>query len=432
MNKFLNSIRDMFEYKEKNAYEFVLSDANTQQQSEEQGYPEINEKVYTDFNKNIEFIKDKYSTLINSDIKIREFCIYAQNKQYKSFLFYIDGMIDSNAISRFVLDPLMLKAKTNTSSTPDQVSSDQNKVTIVKPFDLQSYITDSLVPQNDVSTSEEFSDIFSQVNSGVSALFIDSISVAFLIDAKGFEKRGIPVPEDEFVIRGSQEGFIENIRTNTSLIRRLINNENLVIENTSVGKISKTSCCICYMKNIANPDLVAEVRYRINNLAVDSIISSGELEQLITDSPFSLPEMVATERPDRTASYLLDGRVAIIVNGTPYVLVAPGVLRDFLTSSEDTNLPYIFTNFLKLIRFFALIITLTLPGFYIAITMFHQEIIPTELLFAIVSTRSSVPFPIIVEIIIMDLCLELIRESGVRVPSPLGQTIGIVGRANTW
>ena len=186
------------------------------------------------------------------------------------------------------------------------------------------------------------------------------------------------------------------------------------------------------MKNIANPDLVAEVKYRINNLDIDSITSSGELEQLIKDSSFALPQMVATERPDRVSNYLLEGRVAIIVNGTPYVLVAPAVFTDFLSSAEDLNLQYQFTNLLKIIRFFALIITLTLPGFYIAITTFHQEIIPTELLFAIVSSRSAVPFPIIFEIILMDISLELIRESGVRVPSSLGQTIGIVGRVNTW
>ena len=146
------------------------------------------------------------------------------------------------------------------------------------------------------------------------------------------------LPIYEFVIRGSQEAFIESVRTNNSLIRRLINSENLVIENFSVGKVNKNTCCVCYMKNIANADLLAEVKYRINNLDVDSITSSGELEQLIKDSSFALPQMVATERPDRVSNYLLEGRVAIIVNGTPYVLVAPGVFTDFLASAEDLNL----------------------------------------------------------------------------------------------
>ena len=305
----------------------------------------------------------------------------------------------------------MLKNKTNSSTAKEQVVTNPNKVIVVKPFDLQTYIMDSLIPQNDVSVSNEFSRVISQVSSGVSALFIDTLSFAFLIDAKGFEKRSISIPQNEFVIRGSQEGFVEAIRVNTSLIRRLINSEDLIIENTTIGKINKNTCCICYMKNIANPDLVAEVKYRINNLAIDSIFSSGKLEQLIKDSPSSVPQMISTERPDRVANYLIDGRVAILINGSPYALVAPGVFTDFLASSEDRNLQYQFANLLRIIRLIAITITLTLPGFYIAITTFHQEIIPTELLFAIVSSRNAVPFPIIFEILIMDVCLELIRES---------------------
>lgn len=431
MSKFFNAVRSIFEYKEDPPYEFILSNANAEQQSPD-STSDIDEKVFASCDKNIEFIKDKYSSLINSDIKLREFYLNVQNKQYKSFIFYIDGMINADSINHFVLNPLMLKNRTNTSTSQEQIVTNPDKVTIVRPFNIESYIMESLMPQNDVTTSEDFSDIFSQVNTGVSALFVDTIPVAFLIDAKGFEKRSIATPENEFIVRGSQEAFIESIRSNTSLLRRYINSENLIMENTSVGKINKNKCCICYMKNIANPDLVAEVKYRVNNLEIDSIISSGELQQLIKDSQFDLPQIIATERPDRVANYLLSGRVAIIVNGTPYVLVAPAVFSDFLTSAEDTNIQHQFSNLLKIIRLLALVITLILPGFYIAITTFHQEIIPTELLFAIVSSRNSVPFPIIFEIIIMDVSLELIRESGVRVPSALGQTIGIVGRIDTW
>lgn len=407
MGKIIDSIKKTFAYKENQPYNFILSNATVTNTSASQ----ISEKLYIEYDKNLNYIKDKYSTLINSDVKIREFYINVQNKKYKSFLFYIDGMIDSKSINDFVLNPLMLKNKTNSSTAEEQVVTNPNKVIVVKPFDLQTYIMDSLIPQNDVSVSNEFSRVISQVSSGVSALFIDTLSFAFLIDAKGFEKRSISIPQNEFVIRGSQEGFVEAIRVNTSLIRRLINSEDLIIENTTIGKINKNTCCICYMKNIANPDLVAEVKYRINNLAIDSIFSSGKLEQLIKDSPSSVPQMISTERPDRVANYLIDGRVAILINGSPYALVAPGVFTDFLASSEDRNLQYQFANLLRIIRLIAITITLTLPGFYIAITTFHQEIIPTELLFAIVSSRNAVPFPIIFEILIMDVCLELIRES---------------------
>ncbi len=183
---------------------------------------------------------------------------------------------------------------------------------------------------------------------------------------------------------------------------------------------------VCYLKNVANDDLVAEVKYRINNLGIDYLISSGQLEHLIEDTNFSLPQLIASERPDRIASYILEGRVAILVNGTPYALAIPGVFIDYLTSPEDRNIKYQFTNLLKAIRLLALFLTLLLPGFYVATTTFHQELIPTEFLFAIIASRSNVPFPVIFEILIMEISLELIRESGIRVPGPLGQTIGIV------
>ena len=182
------------------------------------------------------------------------------------------------------------------------------------------------------------------------------------------------------------------------------------------------------MKNIANNELVSEVKYRVNNINVDYLISSGQLEQLIEDNgKYSLPQLISTERPDKAANYLLEGRVILIVNGSPYSLIAPGTFVDFLSSPEDLNLKHQFSNMLKILRIISFIITLLLPGLYIAITNFHQELIPTELLFAIVASRESVPFPIIFEIFLMEFSFELIREAGIRVPSPLGPTIGIVG-----
>ena len=200
------------------------------------------------------------------------------------------------------------------------------------------------------------------------------------------------------------------------------------MESTTVGKLSKTSCAICYLKNIANSDLVSEVKYRINNLDIDYLTSSGQLEQLIQDNDsYNLPQMVSTERPDRTANLLYEGRVAIIVNGGPYVLIAPGILSDFIVSPEDLNLKHQYSNFIRILRVFAALFSMLLPGIYMAISSFHQELIPTELLYAIIATRESVPFPIVFEILVMEFSFELIREASLRVPSPIGQTIGIVG-----
>lgn len=183
-----------------------------------------------------------------------------------------------------------------------------------------------------------------------------------MCDVKGYEKRSINSPINEIVIRGSQEAFIENIRTNTTMLRRLVNNENLIIEDTSVGSISKTKCAICYLKNVANDDLVAEVRYRINNLDIDYIIASGQLEDLLKqNSKSSIPELLTTERPDRAANSILDGKVVIIVNGTPIALIAPCTFFDLLESFEDHNINYRFANLIKVVRLIACFITVLLP-----------------------------------------------------------------------
>lgn len=432
----------LFEYKKKQEYDFTIpenvdeeKDKNISYEDEkkEQEPANVPKNIFPTLSVNLEYMKVRYNALINSDIVIREFTLTARNKQYSAFLLYIDGMVDTKLINDFVLNPLMLRNRANTfDGDENRVVSEAitNNITVrrVKKFDLLDYIFNNLMPQNSVKKVQEFDEIISGINSGNCALFVDTLDTAFNIDVKGFKQRSIEKPDNEIVIRGSQEGFTEAIRTNTSLIRRFVNNENLIIENIDLGTLSKTKCAVCYMKNIANNDLVSEVKYRLNNINVDYLISSGQLEQLIEDNgKFSLPQMISTERPDKATNYLLEGRVVILVNGSPYSLIAPGTLIDFLSSPEDMNLKYQFANLLKFLRILAFIITLLLPGLYIAITNFHQELIPTELLFAMVAARESVPFPIIFEIFLMEFSFELIREAGLRVPTPIGPTIGIVG-----
>ena len=394
--------------------------------------------IFPSIDVNLEYIKVKYNTLINSDIVLREFTLNARNKQYKACLFFVDGMVNIDLVNNYVLKPLMLRNTANSfDGNQNQVISEAvtNNITVrkVKKFDIKEYILNSLLPQNNVKTKKEFKEIFSGINSGTCVLFVDTLDIAFEIDVKGFKTRSVSKPENEVVIRGPQEAFVENIRINTTLIRRIINNENLIIENIKIGKVSQTVCALCYMKNIANDDLVAETKYRLNNINIDYLISSGQLEQLIEDnSKYSLPQIIATERPDKTATHLLEGRVVVLVNGSPYALVVPATFIDFLESSEDHNIKFQFANLLKVVRIAAFLITLLLPGVYVAITSFHQEFIPTELLFAIVASRASVPFSIIFEIILMELSFELIREAGLRVPTPIGPTLGIIRCVDYW
>lgn len=421
--KIKDFINNTFGYTPKNEYQFTLPD-NPEIDTEK--YNNTNsdkiENIYSQIDANLKYIKTKYNTLINSDIITREFTLNTGSKQYKAFILYIDGMVDSQILNDFVLKPLMLKNKFCNNETSKII------VQKGKKSNIANFIQDCLIPQNNIKQQSSFKDIFSGVNSGNCALFVDTLSVGFDIDVKGFKQRSISKPENEIVIKGPHEAFVENIRTNTTLLRRFTNNENLIIENTKVGKITQTNCAICYIKDIANDALVAETKYRLNNLEIDSLLSAGELEQLLTDTnSLGVPKILVSERPDYAVKSLLQGRVIILINGSPYALILPAILIDFLTSPEDTNLKPQFANFLKVVRIISSFFALLLPGLYIAITNFHREIIPTELLFSILSSRQSVPFPIIVEILIMEISFEIIREAGLRVPSPIGPTLGIVG-----
>lgn len=392
-----------------------------------------NDKVFPSIDVNLDYMKVRYNSMINSDVIIREFILNARGKQYKAFLVYVDGMTDQEIMNNYILKPLMLRNSTNIfDGDQNRVISEvkTNNITVrkVKKFDIVEYISNCLLPQNTVSKFEKFDDIVGGINSGNCALFIDTLNIAFDIEVKGFKQRSLDTPNNEMIIRGAQVGFTETLRTNTSLLRQYINNENLIVESIDVGNISKTKCAVCYLKNVANTDLVAEAKYRVSNLSIDYLISSGQLEQLIEDEDkSSLPQIISTERPDKTANLLFEGRVAIIVNGSPYVLVVPAILSDFIGTPEDLNMKHKYSNFIRCLRVVALVFALLLPGLYISITNFHQELIPSELLYAIVSTREAVPFPIVFEILVMELAFELIREASIRVPSPVGQTIGIVG-----
>ena len=425
IKKFFNSI---FSYKEKEEYDFILpkTSNNIDNQFFEKSDLTIVEK---NLESNLEYLKVKYNMLINSDIKTRKFDITIKDKKIPAFLLYIDGMVEDEAINNFIMKPLLLKnsIKMNESRKTSNQIIDDGKQKYVK-FNLENFLYSSLIPQNSVKKETKFKEIVQMVNSGFCALFVDSLNVALCIETKGFKGRSVSEPITEAVVKGSHEGFVENIRTNTSMLRKIINNEKLIIEETTVGKISKTKVAICYIEDITNDDLVAEVKYRINNLDIDYLISSEQLSQFIKDSmSTAFPQTISSERPDKSSNYLLLGRVVVLVNGSPFSIILPAVLLDFLTSPEDSNLNYHYSNFLRCLRVLALVCALLLPGLYIAITMYHYELIPTELLFAIVSARNAIPFPILFEIIIMEVSFELIQEASIRAPASFSTTVGIIG-----
>ena len=425
MNKFIKSLKYYFLYNPKHEYDFVLDENNAS--TEDVDVPDSflpDHSIYSSLDKNYDYLRVQYNTLINSDVILRPFQIDIAGKKLGALFIGIDGLIDSQLVNNFLLRPLMeTNSSYKTFHTANGVELKQ-----FKKVNIEDYIFNKLIPQNTVKKITKFSEVASSINTGNCALFVDTLGIAFSIDVKGYDSRGIESPKNEIVVRGSQEAFVEKLRTNTSILRRLINTPDLIIENTTIGNASKTQVAICYMKNIANSSLVAEVKYRLSNLDVDYVISSGNVEQLIQDnSKIAFPQMVSTERPDKAANHLLEGRVVILVNGSPYSLIAPGILIDFLSSPEDLNLKHQYANLLKIIRLIAAVITLLLPGLYIAILSYHTELVPTPLLFTIAGSRNSVPFPVIVEVLLMEISFELIREAGLRIPNPIGPTIGIIG-----
>ncbi len=442
MSNFFNNIKSVFLYKPNTIHEFTITnDNNNFSQKESKTVLETSistntKRVSTIISNNKSYLQNTYNTEICKDIIIRDFYILAKNIRYNAFIIYIDGMVDQKVINHSILAPLMLKnmANSSTETTPpnntDNTSSQSNEQKNASDEEngLVDFIYNNLIPQNDVKKTNNFKEVFSSINMGNCMLFVDTLDTAFDLDVKNFKQRSIDTPNNEIVIRGSQECFVENIRTNTSILRRLVNSEKLTLENLSVGNLTQTNVTIGYINGITNKKIISEIRFRISNLDIDYLTSSGQLEQLIQDNPSSIfPQILATERPDKVVNYLLDGRVCVLVNGSPYVLVLPVTFVDFLSSPEDLNLKFQYANLSKIVRLISIFFAILLPGIYIAITNYHQDLLPTELLFTISASRESVPFPTVVEILLMEISFDLIREAGLRVPTSLGTTIGIVG-----
>lgn len=366
--------------------------------------------VSSELDVNFKKIQKEFISNKNSDIIIRQFKI---GKQINAFIAFIDGMADSKDINNFILRQLMLPG------IFESMSNEECPIT---------YIEDNVLSVHDTEREKKYELIIRQVLNGLTALFIEGCKECILFETRGFDKRGVEKPTTENVIRGSQEAFNENLRTNITLIRRIIKNNHLITEILPVGKANNSSCAMLYMDGIVNPKIVDEVKKRIYDIDTDFVSGDGMVEQFIEDKPSSLfPQILSTERPDRVAMFLMEGKVAIIVDGTPFVLIVPINFYSMLKTSEESNMKWQFGTAIRLVRLFALFISVLLPGLYIALVLYHQEMVPTDLLVAIVKSRENVPFPAVIETLLMEISFELIREAGLRVPGVIGATLGIIG-----
>jgi spore germination protein KA len=351
--------------------------------------------------KNIEVFQTIYSMPKNTDIKIRQLFIPSLNQQ--GALLYISSIIDTNTLDEHIIRPLLVR----------QDSSGK---------------LENIVSTESVKNETKIKEILSEVNKGSCVLFVDGHNQSYIISIPKFETRSIGQPENEVSLRGPKEAFSEKALTNISLVRKKIRNENLVVESSTISKRSKNSLFMAYVKDLANEELIQKVKKRIDSLDDDSIQNLAILEQLIEDRPRSIfPTVLYTERPDRAAYFLEDGYVVMFMDNSPAALVVPATFWSFYHTSDDRFLRFFNGNFSRFIRILGLFITLFTSAIYVSVTNYHAEMVPPDLLLAMASNREKVPFPSFVEVILMELAFELIREAGLRVPSPIGPTIGIVG-----
>ena len=350
-----------------------------------------------------------------SDVIYREF-IFAQNEQIRLALIFMDGLVDKAQINEQIMKALALEVPL--------IVSDQE---ITKAQALE-FIKQRGLCINQVKETGGLQELIHAILSGDTLLLVDGHATAIINGAKSFESRPISESVAEPTIRGPREAFIESLGVNISLIRRKIKSPNLKIETLRLGEVSCTDVAIAYIEGIVNDKLVAEVKNRLERIKVDAILESGYIEELIEDSPWSpFPMVNHSDRPDRAAAMLLEGRVVILVDGTPFILTVPTMFIESLQSSEDYYERFLFSSAVRLLRFIAMTILLVFPGLYISLVSFSHELLPTTLLLNIASQRATVPYPVFTEVLAMEVAFEILREAGIRMPRPIGQAVSIVG-----
>lgn len=372
-----------------------------------------NDKISRSLNENQKYIKNVLGD--SSDIVIRNFVIPSFNN-CKAFILYVDGLIGTKEIDDIILKPLI----NNT-----QLPSNKNYIQSVGPIRA---LAESAVLAASVKETQEWKETLDLVLSGDTVLFIDSCDTAIVMSTRGFESRSVSEPLAEGEIRASRDGFIENIRVNTSLIRRRIKDYSLRMDSMKIGERTKTDIVLVYIDNLVNKEVLGELKSRLERIKVDSVLESGYIEELIEDAPLSLfPTIDHTERPDKASAAILEGRIAIIVDNTPFSLIVPTVFWQYLQATGDYYERHYVGTFLRWLRLLALFFSLTLSSFYVMLSSFHQEMYPTLLALRVAAGREGVPFPSIIEVLLMEFMFEIIREAGIRMPKPVGQAVSIVG-----
>lgn len=361
----------------------------------------IKEEISKNLDENVSYLK--FILKDASDIVFREFHI----GDFKTELIYIDGMANRDLINDFILKSFMYKG--------DSVKNTNE-------------IKNNILTVSDLIEVESMRKGIDSMLSGDTLLFLQGFPKCYVVATRLWPARGVAEPSGETAIRGGRDGFTETIRFNTALIRRRIRDTRLKIVSQNLGVRSKTDVVVVYIEDIVNKEVLKELNSRLEKINIDAILDSGYVEHLIEDSSTSLfPQIQSTERPDVVAASLYEGRIAILVDNSPFVIIVPAILPNFFQSPDDYYQRWMYSSTVRIVRVISLFITLILPASYVAVTSFHSSIIPTKLAYFIAASREGVPFPAYVETIIMEISLAFLMESIVRLPKPISSTVGIVG-----
>jgi len=387
-----------------------MSNNNSKKASEQHDSP-----VYLSKNleENLKILREVLGQ--SSDVIIRDMKI-GTNLNVAAAVIYIDGLVDRDLVNHHILQPLM----SDLQLIKDNVGQNHSN--------LIDFIKSSVLTVGQIIGTEDIDGVIANVLTGHTAILVEGVNQALLIDAKGWETRSLEEAKNELAIRGPRISFNETLRTNTALLRRIIRDPGLTFESLQVGERSKTDIAIVYIKGIIEDSLVEEIKQRLKRINTDVILDIGYIEQYIEDNPLSLFSTIGnSERPDVVAARVLEGRAAILVDGSPFALTAPMILIEGFQSVEDYYARPYFASFIRWIRFLAFVLSAFLPAIYVALMSFHQELLPTPLLITVAAAKEGIPLPVGVEAIFMIILFEILREAGLRMPRTLGQAVSIVG-----
>lgn len=369
----------------------------------------------------IDILRSEISGVLADDVaRFRTVLYYPENDEvvyreikgcgFDMCVIFVDGMASSEQISDFIIRA---------------VQSDGNDVA---PENRENHLVKCAVQAAQCSTERRLSELVKMILSGMAVVLADGMETALTLDVRGFEKRKVNIATKERVVVGPQEGFVEDLRTNLTLLHRYIQTPELICEKMELGTKIPLRAALLHIEGVTDPGALGKVRAKLKTLDAPVAHGAGQLQQILEENPWSLmPQMLMTERPDRAAAALSDGQFVILTDKSPYALIAPCSFFNLMQSPDDAHSRWQYGSYSRIIRYTGLFIALFLPALYVALTDFHTNVIPMPLLTSIARTRASVPFPVLFEVAAMELSFFLINEANMRIPSQIGSFIGIIG-----